>query len=44
MIAGCQIHAAGCRRKVSGACGRDEDEASVRPEWGGWLGPGAPGV
>jgi hypothetical protein len=34
----------GSEKVLSGACGRDEDEASVQPGWGGWLGPDAPGA
>jgi hypothetical protein len=34
----------GSEKVLSGACGRDEDEASVRPGWAGWLGPDAPGA
>jgi hypothetical protein len=33
----------GSEKVLSGACGRDEDEAPVRPGWGGWLGPDSPG-
>jgi hypothetical protein len=33
----------GSEKALSGACGRDKDNASVQPGWGGCLGPEAPG-